>query len=347
MQIETRQHGTTVDDQPVLAYRISNDHGVSVELSDFGASILSLFAPAANGERGNVVLGLRSLAEYESDVAFLGRTVGRYANRIAAARFTLGGIEHQLEANDGTNHLHGGPDGFHQRVWFASPFDETESAGIAFSHHSLDGSGGYPGELAVLVTYTLHQTNELVIDYRATTSKPTIVNLTNHSYFNLSGDHERPITDHLVQIDADRFVPVDREAIPIQDPLKVEHTPFDLRVPQRLGPLLASEHEQLVAVGGFDHTFVVNDAHLAGTDDRVVASVIHEGTGRRLDVRTTKPGLHLYTGNHLAPEARHRRGLCLETQFYPNSPNMPSFPIASLYPEQRYEHRTVFALSSV
>lgn len=344
MELATRRFGATIDGRPVMAYKMSNNNGVAVEVCEYGATITSIETPDARGRQGNVVLGFPNLLGYEHDTSYLGRTVGRYANRIANSSFTLAGRVHKLTPNNGAHSLHGGPGGFHQEVWFASPFEIDTQVGVAFSHQSLDGTEGFPGELAVLVTFALTDDNQLIIDYRATTNKPTVLNLTNHSYFNLSGDATRSVADHVVQIDADRYLPVDAEAIPVSGPLDVTDTPFDFRESTLLGDRLRDSHEQIATMGGIDHTFELN---ARGNVAIIAASVADVATGRRVNVRTTKPGVQFYTGNHLASPHHKQTGLCLETHFFPNSPNMPRFPTSTLHPGDTYEHRTIYEFSAV
>ena len=276
---------------------------------DYGGIITSLRVPDRGGRLANIVLGYESPEQYRDDPRCLGAIIGRYANRIRNARFTLDGRTYQLTANHGPHHLHGGRKGFNQRTWQARP----SASSLELRYLSPDGEEGYPGNLDVRVTYTLTDRNELVVDYHATTDKPTPVNLTQHSYFNLRGEGD--VRDHLLQIDADAITPVDEELIPTGVLEPVAGTPFDFRSLMTLG----ARRE-----GSYDHNFVLNGG----------VRVVEPESGRTLDVSTTEPGMQLYTG--------YSRGLCLETQHFPDSPNQPAFPSTILRPGAEYRSRTVF-----
>jgi aldose 1-epimerase len=297
----------------VEIFTVRNAHGLEVRATSYGATIVSLLAPDREGRRANVVLGFETFD-------YAGAIVGRCANRIAHARFMLEGTAYRLAANDGPHHLHGGVKGFDKVVWRAAPFRSPGIAGVALSYTSPDGEEGYPGTLEARVTYTLTDRNDLVVDYLATTDKPTPVNLTQHSYFNLSGAGD--VLGHLLQIDADTITVVDDERIPTGAIVPVAGTPFDFRSPIAVGARRAA----------YDQNFVVNRS---GAGLVHAARVAEPVSGRTLDVHTTEPGLQLYTGNP--------QGLCLETQHYPDSPNQASFPSAILAPGTEYRSRTVFA----
>jgi len=322
--------GTTPAGDPVELFTLSHAGGLVVRATNCGGIIVSLLAPDRDGRPANVVLGHDTLDEYLRDSRYLGAIVGRYANRIAYARFTLDGTTYRLTANQGPHHLHGGRRGFDKVVWRATPFRTDATAGIVLTHTSPDGDEGYPGTLDARVTYTLTDRQALVVDYLATTDRPTAVNLTQHSYFNLAGAGD--ILGHLLQIDADAITPVDEGLIPTGAMAPVGGTPFDFRSPTPVGARLGADDEQLRRGGGYDHNFVVNRTgpglvHAARLADPV--------SGRTLDVHTTEPGLQLYAGA--------RAGLCLETQHYPDSPNQPGFPSVILRPGAAYRSQTVFA----
>ncbi len=351
MNISLHPFGVTHTGTPVDLYSLSNDNGIEVKVSKYGGIITSIVTPDRTGSRGDVVLGFDSLDGYLGGHPFFGCIVGRVGNRIAKGKFTLDGIEYALALNDGPNHLHGGLQGFDKKVWQAHTAISSGAVSLALSYVSADGEEGYPGTLAVIVTYTLSNNNALRIDYQATTDKATVVNLTNHTYFNLAcaGD----ILGHEILIHADRFTPVDETLIPTGDLQGVEGTAFDLRALTKIGLRLAPDgpnDAQMRYGGGFDHNFVVNGDY--GT--LRPAAVVHEPwTGRTLTVSTTEPGIQFYSGNFLdgAVVARNgfvavkRSGLCLETQHFPDAPNQPNFPSITLKPGEVYRSTTVFGFS--
>ena len=316
-------YGKTGDGQPVDLYTLTNDRGMVAKVINFGAVLTELHVPDKAGKATNVVLGYKTLAEYEQNRGAYGATVGRYANRIAGARFTIDGQTYEVTRNNGPNHIHGGKKNFFKVLWSAEPVKADDSAGVRLSYRSPDGEEGFPGNLSTTVTYTLTNDNELRIDYHATTDKPTVVNLTNHSYFNLAGEGETG--GHVVQIHADHYTPA-VELIPTGEIKSVKGTPLDFTAPAPLGERVARNKAP------FDHNFVVN----GGGQGKLVpaARVVEPTSGRVMEVLTTKPGVQLYTGNP--------RGLCLETEFYPDSPNRPEFPSPVLRPGQTYRHTTVY-----
>jgi aldose 1-epimerase len=306
----------------------------------YGATLTALRTPDRHGRFENIVLGFDALEPYLAGTPYFGATIGRYANRIAGARFELDGRQYKLAANDGRNHLHGGARGFDKVVWNARPFTDPEAAGVIFSHLSADGDEGYPGELTVETTYQLTDDDRLVIDYRATTTKPTHVNLTHHSYFDLGGDALREITGHELMIDADRFTPVNAELIPTGELLDVAGTPFDFRTPHAIGARVEENDAQLRLAGGYDHNFVLNKP---APDALTRAAIVSEPeSGRAMEVWTTEPGLQFYSGNSLTAPFKRRSGLCLEPQHFPNAPNEPRFPSTILRPGEEYRSRTEF-----
>jgi len=340
--------GTTPNGDAVEIFTLTNAHGLVVRATNFGGRIVSLLAPDRAGRPGDVVLGYDSLDDYVNDPGYFGAIIGRHANRIAQARFTVDGVTHRLVANDGHNHLHGGPGGFHTVVWRAAPVDAEGATGVEFSTTSPDGDQGYPGTLDARVGYTLTDQNELIVDYVATSDKATPVNLTQHSYFNLAGAGSGDILGHLLQINADSMTTVDESRIPTGALVPVAGGPFDFRLPTAIGARIEARDEQLRRGGGYDHNFVLNRE---GAGLVHAARVVHPESGRTLDIHTTEPGLQFYSGNFLdgsilgkaSRPHPHRGGLCLEPQHYPDSPNRPAFPDTILRPGSTYSSRTLFA----
>jgi aldose 1-epimerase len=336
--------GSLPDGRAVPVFTLIGIGGAEVRVTAYGAIVLSIRVPDRDGALDDVVLGYDGLDGYLRDRCFMGAVVGRYGNRIRGGRFTLDGREVVLETNDGPNHLHGGHHGFHRRLWTAEPEgDDAVRLGLV----SADGDGGYPGRLEASVTYTLTPRNELVVDYDVTTDRATVVNLTQHGYFNLAG--AGTVLDHQLTIDADRYTPVDETLIPTGALDAVEGTPFDFRHPRAVGERIAAAHPQLDIARGYDHNFVRPSEGLGR-----VARVLEPRSGRVMDVLTTEPGVHFYSGNFLAGEPRGKGGrtyaphdgLCLETQHFPDSPNRPEFPSTVVRPGHAYRSRTVFAFST-
>jgi aldose 1-epimerase len=332
-----------VDKDTVEIYTLSNAHGIEARIMTYGASIVSLKTPDRNGHLQNIVLGFDTLDPYLAGVPYYGATVGRYANRIAQARFTLDGATYNLVANDGPNSLHGGARGFDKRVWKAAT---ALSNSLMLTYVSAAGEEGYPGQLTAHVTYRLLEDDSLSIEYEATTSAPTPVNLTNHAYFNLSGDPTRSILEHKLTINADRFTPVNATLIPTGELRAVAGTPFDFRNEAVIGARIGADDAQLKAGRGYDHNWVLNAAQ--GNALRFAALLADPVSGRVLEVRTTQPGLQFYSGNFMngkqAGEGSvygYRTGLCLETQHFPDSPNQPAFPSTILRPGETYVQKTV------
>jgi aldose 1-epimerase len=328
--------GSTPDGRAVERYTLRNAQGLSADIMTYGATLMALRTPDRDGRLASIVLGFNRLAPYLAGTPYFGATVGRYANRIAGARFELDGKQYALTANDGRNQLHGGLVGFDKIVWRAQPVGD----GVQFSYVSPDGDEGYPGELTVEVTYRLTDDNRLTIDYHATTTKPTHVNLTHHSYFNLSGHLSREIVDHDLTIDADRYTPIDVELIPTGELRNVAGTPFDFRSQREVGARIDDDDAQLRLGGGYDHNFVLNKT-TPGTLTR--AAVVNDPqSGRVMEVWTTEPGVQFYSGDGLAAR---RTGFCVEPQHFPNSPNEPRFPSTMLRPGKEYRSRTEFRFS--
>jgi aldose 1-epimerase len=337
--------GTLPDGTAVEAFTLRNAHGVEVRAITYGAIITSLRVPDRAGHLDDVVLGHDTLAGYVEKPAYFGAVVGRYGNRIAKGRFTLDGKTYTLATNNGPNHLHGGVRGFDKVVWKAAP--AASGAGVTFTYTSPDGEEGYPGTLTARVTYTLTDAGELGLEYSATTDKPTVVNLTQHSYFNLAGAASGgDILGHELTIDADRFTPVDATLIPTGELAPVAGTPFDFRKATAIGARIGQDDEQLHRGGGYDHNFVLNRPE-AG--QRPVVRLADPKSGRTMEIRTTEPGVQFYSGNFLdgtitgkgGTVYKYRSGLCLETQHFPDSPNHPDFPSTVLRPGKEYRSKTV------
>ena len=328
-----------------------NNRGMTVALSDFGARIVSILVPDKTGNPTDVVLGFSSIREYlTATEIYHGVTVGRFANRIANGRFTIEGETYYIEPNNGPNALHGGANGFHSRVWDRRIRSKEE---VDFYYVSPDGEEGFPGKLSVMVNYRLTDSNELVISYRAETDKPTVVNLTNHAFFNLHGEGNGTILDHLLQIHADTYLPIDGHQIPTGTVATVAGTPFDFRTVKPIGQDISQEDDQLTNGYGYDHNYILNENVI--NSPLPAATAISPITGIRLDVLTTEPGLQLYSGNFLQGGDTGKRGIayekrtafCLETQHFPDSPNHPDFPSTALWPGQTFRSETVYRFSIV
>ncbi len=350
--IDKSEYGLTPERELISKYSLKNKNGMEVDIINFGGIITTIKVPNKDGVFQNVVLNLASLDQYLTINPFFGVIVGRYGNRIAKGKFSLDGIEYSLAKNNGENHLHGGAKGFDKVVWTATEELSNSSASIKLTYLSKDMEEGYPGNLKTVVTYTLDNENILGVTYEATTDKTTIVNLTQHSYFNLSGDFSKTILDHEVNIGADQFIPVDEKLIPLGNLAEVANTPFDFRTPKSVGQDIDNfEDEQIIRGKGYDHCWVLNDQN---TGVRLSASAYHAESGRLMEVYTDEPGMQLYTGNFLngtvpRPDGGsygYRSGICFETQHYPDSPNRPNFPSVVLNPGEQYISNTVFKFST-
>ena len=347
MNITREPFGRTADGTAVERFTLSNDHQLTIQFITYGGIITALRVPDRNGDCADVVLGFDTLPEYLAGHPFFGALVGRFGNRIAGARFTLNGREYQLAANDGVNHLHGGRVGFDKRVWTAAPLENGSEVGVKLSYLSKDGEEGYPGNLTATVTYLLNNANEFTIRYEAVTDQPTVVNLTQHTYFNLAGEGSGAILDHEVVIDADRFTAVDETLIPTGELQSVQGTPLDFRKAKTIGAEIGQ------VPGGYDHNYVLIKENAAGAPSRA-ARVREPRSGRVLEVFTTQPGIQFYTANFLDGKLTGKSGVaygkhsgfCLETQHYPDSPNQPQFPSAVLNPGETYRQVTIFKFSA-
>ncbi len=338
--------GSTRDGEPVLIYTLTNGAGLKARVTTWGAGLVEMHVPDRAGEHGDVTLGFDSLDGYLAPHPHFGVTTGRYANRIARGQFKLDDVTYSIGANDGENHLHGGVTGFHHRNWRSEPLP-AENA-VRFTYTSADGEEGFPGALQIAVTYSLTEDNELRIDYHATTDKPTVVNLTNHAYWNLAGANAGNVLDHELHLNASGFVPVDDAGIPTGGVQPVAGGPMDFR---KAKPISREYAQMRGNPGGYDHTFVLDQAQ---PDAMTFAAEVYEPrSGRVMTISTTEPGIQLYTGNFLNGSVRGKagkayaknEGLCLETQHFPDSPNRPDFPSTVLRPGQVYRTSTVHRFS--
>jgi len=344
--------GKMKDGQPVGLYTLTNTGGMEVAITNYGGIVVSIKAPDRSGKFADVVLGFDTFDAYLNNTPFFGALVGRYGNRIAKARFTLDGHEYHLAANDNGNTLHGGLKGFDKRLWNAKDVSTKEVPALELTYLSKDGEEGFPGNLSVTVTYSLTPKNELKIDYAATTDKDTVLNLTNHSYFNLAGQGEGDILSHLMMINGDRFTPVDATLIPTGELKSVAGTPLDFRKPTAIGARIDADDQQIKFGRGYDHNFVLNRK---GGELILAARVTEPSSGRVLEVLTTQPGLQFYTGNFLDGTIHgkvgkvypRRSAFCMETQRFPDSPNQPQFPTTVLKPGKHFQSTTVFRFSTV
>ena len=346
--MEKKVFGTTADGKTAELYTLKNKNGMQVSITNFGATVVSIMAPDKAGKMADVALGYDDLAGYELNKNYLGVLVGRYGNRIAHGKFSIDGTEYTLAKNNGENSLHGGIKGFNKAMWDATDVSKGGEAAVEMKYVSKDGEEGYPGNLSVTVVYTLTNKNELKIDYSATTDKKTVVNLTNHTYFNLAGQGNGDILKHELMINADTFTPVDSGLIPTGELKKVEGTPFDFRKATAIGARIDANDEQIKLGGGYDHNFVLN--RKAATGLSLAARVSDPASGRTMEVWTTEPGVQFYTGNFLDGSFKGKGGIayqkrtafCLETQHFPDSPNHPSFPTTLLKPGEKYHTTTVY-----
>lgn len=343
--VKKQSFGKLPDGAAVDLYTLSNGKGMEARIMTYGATVVSLTAPDKAGKYADVVFGMDNLEGYLKGVPYFGAAIGRYGNRIGHAQFTLEGKTHHTPKNDGDNTLHGGVKGFDKHVWTAREAGDS----VEFTYVSKDGEEGFPGTLTSKVVYTVTANNELRIEYTATTDKPTVLNLTNHSYFNLAGQGEGDILQHQVTIHADRFTPVDQGLIPTGELKAVKGTPFDFTTAHAIGARIGQNDPQLQFGKGYDHNWVLN-----GSGMKTAAEVYEPKTGRVMQVLTDQPALQFYTGNFLDGTIHgkggkvygHRGAFCMETQHYPDSPNKPSFPTTELKPGQTYHTVTVYRFSA-
>ncbi|HJZ49977.1 MAG TPA: aldose epimerase family protein [Roseiflexaceae bacterium] len=344
MPITSEPFGRTADGAAVERYTLTNANGLEAAITSYGGTLTSLRVPDRNGVFGDVVLGFDTLAPYLGDHPYFGALIGRFCNRIAGGQFTLNGVTYTLARNDGRNHLHGGPHGFHRAVWSTHEHRSAEGPGLELRYLSHDGEEGYPGNLDVRVIYTLTDQDALRIDYTATTDRDTLVNLTHHAYFNLAGGG---ILGHQLQLHGTWFLPIDESFIPLGELRPVQDTPMDFTRPTPIGERIGADDEQLRRAQGYDHTWVMDKP--AGALGRA-ARVYEPDSGRVLEVYTTTPGVQFYSGNMLDGSLTGKggtvysrnSGLCLETQHFPDSPNQPRFPSTVLHPGETYRQTTIF-----
>ncbi|WP_333820772.1 aldose epimerase family protein [Ohtaekwangia sp.] len=338
--------GKLPDGQEVSIYTLKNKNGIEMQVINYGAIVTSLKTPDKNGTLEDIVLGFDSLSTYLKGSPFFGAIVGRYGNRIGKGKFKLDGKEYTLAQNNNGQHLHGGIKGFDKVFWNIEEVPSTEGVALKLTYLSKDGEEGYPGNLSVEVIYTLTDDNQWKIDYKATTDKKTIVNLTQHSYFNLTGNVKRDILDHQITLNADKLVPVDKVLIPTGELKDVTNTPFDFRTATAIGARINEKDQQLEFGGGYDHCWVLSSKDSV----KMAASVYEPTSGRVLEVYTTEPAIQFYCGNFLDGSLtgkggvtyKHRYGLCLETEHYPDSPNKPNFPSVVLNPGETYSTSTTY-----
>jgi aldose 1-epimerase len=350
-QIKPEAFHRIIDGSQIDLYTLKNSNGIEATITNYGGIVVSLKVPDRNGKLGDVVLGYNTLNDYIGSTPYFGALIGRYGNRIAKGRFTIAGVEYQLAQNDDSNALHGGRKGFDKVVWQAEKVDSSEGPALKLTYTSKDGEEDYPGTLRCTVIYTLTNKNELKIEYFAETDKPTVVNLTNHSYFNLKDGGASDILGHELMIKASKFTPVDKGLIPTGELKPVAGTPFDFNQPTAIGARVENEDEQLKFGKGYDHNWVLDRP---GKGLELVASVYEPNSGRFMEVLTTQPGLQFYCGNSLdgtnkgkgGTVYQHRAGLCLETQHFPDSPNHPDFPTTELRPGEKYRQTTVYRFST-
>ena len=351
VSILEKPFGTTKYGQPVTYWELSNPSGMKVGIINYGGVITQILVPDKEGHIEDVVLGHDNILSYEEKSAYFGCITGRYANRIGNGQFSIGGNTYQVPKNNNGHSLHGGIKGFDKRVWEGKSFTDGNTGGVKLSYVSQDGEEGYPGKLDCQVTYTLNDQNELRIDYKASTDKATVINLTNHTYFNLKDAGASSILDHELMINASAITPVDSGLITTGKLMPVANSPFDFRKTRKIGEQIGAENQQLTFGIGYDHNFVLdkNENEMA-----LAAKVVEPTTGRVLEILTTEPGIQFYSGNFLQGNItgknnityEHRTGFCLETQHFPDSPNKPHFPSTRLDPGDQYESTTIFKFTT-
>lgn len=351
MSITKKKFGM-IEDKEVYLYTLKNKNGMEAAFIDYGAILVRLYVPDKNGKLEDVVLGYENIEGYLQNAPGFGSLIGRHANRIANAKFELNGITYTLEKNDGENNLHGGSVGFNKVMYETETFEEEDSDSIEFSRLSPDMEQGFPGNLDISMTYTLTEENELVLEYLAVSDQDTIVNLTNHSYFNLSGHDSGSVLSQKVMIHADKFTPTSDDLIPTGELVDVAGTPMDFRKLKPIGQDIDAEYYPLKQANGYDHNYCLN---ITGNEVEKVAELVDEKSGRKMEVFTDMPGMQLYTANSLSMDPNYKKGadykdrdgVCFETQYYPNSTNMKQFPTPVLKAGVEYDHVTVYKFSVI
>lgn len=352
MGIQKKSYGKLEDGQVVSTYTLKNKNGMTAVFTDYGANLINLLVPDKTGNTADVVLGYSNLEGYKNNAPGLGSFIGRHANRISNAEFNLNGTVYKLEKNEGENNLHGGSPGYNKLMYDAEYFEEDGSACIEFSRLSPDMEQGFPGNLDITVTYTLTDDNELVIEYLAVSDQDTLVNLTNHSYFNLSGHNSGSIFDHKVVIHADKFTPTRDDLIPTGEFSSVEGTPMDFRTLKSIGQDISADYKPLKQAGGYDHNYVLNTT---GQEVEKAALLVDEKSKRAMEVFTNLPGLQFYTSNFLTPQPHSKdnadynkhSGVCFETQYFPDSYNIKEFPSCELKAGEEYDFVTVYRFFNI
>jgi aldose 1-epimerase len=344
MSISSRVYGETKNEVSVNIFTLKNINGMEVEITNFGGIVVAIKVPDRQGIFKDVVLGYEKLEDYLNNASYLGAIIGRYSNRIEDARFILNGIEYEVGKNNGKHQLHGGFIGFDKVVWQANIIEVAKGEALQLDYISKDGEEGFPGELKVRVIYTLTEDNALEIEYFAVSDKDTVVNLTNHSYFNLTGDGTEDILSHELMIDAESFTPINEESIPSGEIKAVKGTPFDFTRLRSVGAEINAEDEQLKNGCGYDHNFVLK---VNGKTPEKFAELYEEKSGRLMEAYTTMPGVQLYSGNYLKSSRSYanRSGICLETQYFPDSMKHKHFPSPILKAKEQYRHTTIYKFS--
>lgn len=351
MSITKKSFGKTKDNIDVDIFSLSNQNNIKVEITTYGATVISIITPDKNNKFDDIVLGYDNITSYENGDKYFGALVGRCANRIEHGKFRINDTEYSLYVNNGPNHLHGGLQGFDKVVWNVSTIDSINNI-LKLSYFSKDGEESYPGNLKVTVTYTLTEDNALKIDYEAVTDKDTIVNLTNHSYFNLSGNTAQTILDHKLMLNSDKFTPTDKYSIPTGEFVDVAGTPMDFRTLKAIGLDINSDYEQIQYGAGYDHNWMLNPN---GDINTLAAKLVDETTGRVVEVFTTKPAIQFYSANFLDGSDvgkgnisyLRRSAVCLETQYIPNAINNSNFPSPTLKMNEKYKHTTIYKFSTL
>lgn len=352
MSITQKPFGKTKEGKEATLYTLKNKNGMIVSFTNFGANIVQVIVPDSKGKFDDVALGFDSVTGYENNAPGYGSFIGRHANRIGGAAFEINGKKYELEKNDGQNNLHGGFKGYNKFFYEVELFEEEDSSSIEFSRLSPHMEQGFPGNLDISVTYTLTDDNELVIEYLAVSDKDTIVNLTNHSYFNLAGHNAGTVLNHKVRIDADKFTPTDDTLIPTGEFIDVTGTPMDFRKLKSIGEEINADYEPLKQAGGYDHNYVLN---ISGTEIEKFAEFVDENSGRVMEMYTDMPGVQLYTGNFISGKEagkggyvyQKQGGACFETQYFPNSCNIPEFQSCFLKAGNEYDFVTVYKFITI